>query len=365
MADAVQDVLIAGAGPAGMATALAAHAHGLSLRIIDKHPGRLAFSRAILINPATRTGLAPYGIDAALASRGRPLTALSLRDLAGPLVEGTIDRVPGQPAALLLPQLETEAAMEAALAARGLTIERPLTLTDFRETPDHVAATLTGPDGAASTVRARFLVGADGYHSVVRTGAGLAFTGSELPARIESIDVEMDWPYAADICMWLVPGGGMFAIHLPGGNVRFAGLALDRLARVADLPAPRRELWRAAFDVHFRHVTDLGRGRVWLAGDAAHVHSPVGGRGMNMGIADGLALGAALATGEVRAYSASRGRVAADWVRMNRRLSGLLITPGAATDTRLALARGALRATHALGADRRLCNLIFHRLTGI
>ena len=358
------DVLIAGAGPAGMATALSAHAAGLSVRLIEKHAQRLSFSRAILVNPATIALLAPFGVSDAIIARGRRLTGMSMRDFDGPLIEATLEHVPGHPPAMLLPQLDTEAAMEAALAARGIAIERPVELIDFSENAEQITATLEAP-GGAQNVRARYLAGADGYHSAVRRAAGIGFSGSDLPERLDSIDVEMDWPYAQEVCIWPVPGGGLGAIRLPGDGVRFAGIDLDRIALIRDMPKPHKTLWSATFDVHFKHVESYGRGRVWLAGDAAHVHSPLGGRGMNMGIADGIALGSALATGRLEAFSAAQSTISTAWVRQNRIFSNFMLSTAPGTNLGLSAMRIGLQAVHALGGDQRLGNLVVRQVAGV
>ena len=327
------DVLIVGAGPTGMTAALALAQKGKSVRIIDKHAGRLAYSRAILVNSASLRIMDDLGLASSIAEASLSLTGVEFHDGARRILSAAFPQNQGRPSAVLLPQLRTEQCMEAALARAGIVIERPLALTDFTQDAQGVCARLSeGADGVANggtetTMRARYLIGADGYHSTVRARLGVPYNGADLPNPLLCLDIRTPhWPFAAE---------AVFKRHSQGFIAVFR-MTRDSARIVCTNPAqaddavrwlggtPRDVLWQSLFQVHFATAERYGEGRVWLAGDAAHVHSPLGGRGMNMGIMDGMALAGAICSGDFQAFEAERRSAAHSWVERNRKLTELV-----------------------------------------
>jgi 2-polyprenyl-6-methoxyphenol hydroxylase-like FAD-dependent oxidoreductase len=323
------DVLIAGAGPTGMAAALALSGSGKSILIIDKHEKGLGFSRAIFINPDTLKALEPYGVTQKIAARGRPVRSIAVSGSKGLILDAdfSMQDYKNKIRPINLAQLDTEQCMKEALEEKNSFIERPWQLVHFTQDAEGVTATLqnTLKTGETKTVRADYLLGCDGFHSVTREILGIKMETKELDRNMLGIDVEMDWNYKGDVSSWLTGEGGIIAIRLGENLVRFGAMPMSMLKKVKELAGDGQIIWQREFGIHFAYVKQYGRGRVWLAGDAAHVHSPVGGRGLNHGIADGLRLGKAVLDGDFGSYEQERSRINIAWVKANRRLTTFIV----------------------------------------
>ena len=356
------DVLIAGGGPTGMTAALALAEAGQRVVIVDKHPHGLDFSRAILVNSSTLASLARFGVADRIAARGRPLRSLRLCGPSGPLVSGRLDEAEAHgPQPILLPQLETEACLREALAARGVTVERPCALVGFTQDGEGVSATLATP-GGRRTLRAKWLIGADGHHSRVREGLGLNYRTLGRDATMYSADVVMDAPFAEDVCVWLLGVGAGVAMRIGERKLRLAGTSRAVFDTLGFSTRIEATTWEVDFVASFALAERYGEGRVWLAGDAAHVHSPVGGRGMNMGIADGLRLARAILEGDGAAYARERRPVAEAWVATNHRMTQTISWPGMAGRL-LRLGLGEALHLAALATGERAGRFLFDRMT--
>jgi 2-polyprenyl-6-methoxyphenol hydroxylase-like FAD-dependent oxidoreductase len=327
------EVLIAGAGPVGLTAAIELRRRGVACRIIDRLAERAPYAKAVGIQPRTleiweRAGLATDALDAGVQLRGMQVYANGRLDFEVRL--DLPDEVPFKFVAL--PQYETERILTAYLARLGTGIERGTELTSFEQDAGGVTAKLAGPAGPEH-VRARYLIGCDGAHSTVRTALGLDFAGGAFPEQYMLADVVVDWS--------MPPGIGIRAQHqtdgktddllvcipLPGRNryrmsmfvppelatepagdagevphglnggpapeLRHIQAVLDRLAPE---PAHASQLrWSSVFRISHRIVDRYRRGRVFVAGDAAHIHPPTGAQGMNTGIQDAWNLGWKLA----------------------------------------------------------------------
>jgi 2-polyprenyl-6-methoxyphenol hydroxylase-like FAD-dependent oxidoreductase len=212
---------------------------------------------------------------------------------------------------LALLQAETERTLEQRLAEHGIRVEWSTEFTGFDAAPDRVRARLVA-DGEERVVEARYLIGADGAHSAVRHALGLAFRGTTDPSPWWLVDVRMDWPFGtAELSLFARPAAVLGVIPIEPGLFRLVSNGpepLELLPRGSNL---REEVWRSAFRISYRQVASYQVGRVFLAGDAAHVHSPVGARGMNLGIEDGTVLARKIVQGGLETYSAERHPVGA------------------------------------------------------
>ena len=342
-------VLIVGAGPAGLTLAIELARRGVGFRLIDRQPVRPKTSRAIGTQARTVETFQLMGIPpTALEPAARP-RALRLAER-----ERTLARVPfndpamDEPVALLsMDESDTERVLEERLRQLGGRIEQGVELTALRIEEDHAVASLQSPEGT-SKVRARFVVGADGAHSTVRQEAGIGFAGSAYAERFLLADLDLDWALPHDEGhIWLGEDGLAAVIPLPGerryrliiplppaeanvegaSEAELAAHAEDLLRRRAGIPLRRvgEPVWASSFRIQRRQADRYREGPVFLVGDAAHVHSPVGGQGMNTGIQDAFNLGWKLAL-------AAEGRAA----------PGLLDTYQA---ERHPIARGVLRGT--------------------
>jgi 2-polyprenyl-6-methoxyphenol hydroxylase-like FAD-dependent oxidoreductase len=311
------DVLVVGAGPTGLTLAAQLHACGATVRIVDRQPDRVHESRALGIQPRTLEVLRGLGITGELVARGNAavwmqlhageravrirLFGLGLADTAYPFL-------------LLVSQAETEDLLNAYLADRGVGVERRVDLVGFRPDPDGVTCTLRRGDGRTGQVRARYLVGCDGAASTVRHGAGIPFSGGAYPQTFVLADLEVDgldrgtahaYLGAAGILLFFPLGRpaswrliGMHPTrHGRGDAVRPSLAELQALADAftSSRLRLRDPVWLTWFRLAHRHAARYRAGRVFLAGDAAHVHSPAGAQGMNTGIQDAWNLGWKLA----------------------------------------------------------------------
>ncbi|WP_371618936.1 FAD-dependent monooxygenase [Streptomyces sp. NBC_00454] len=333
------EVLITGAGPVGLSAAAELRRHGVSCRLIDRLPARLPYAKAIGIQPRTlevwdRMGLARTVLEAAVPLFGQ-LVYANGREVARIEME-LPPEVPYGFAAL--PQYETERLIEEYVAALGTVIERGTELLSFTQDERGVTARLRTASGAEEEVRTSYLVGCDGAHSTVRKGLGLTFEGGAFQEEFMLADVVADWDlpheysvrsthFAADgstddalICVPL-PGEGRYRMSMmvppelsaeaapasgpapargpAGGDGVAHGIAegdgrvpeLRHVQAVVDRLAPRPATvstlrWSSVFRISHRIVDRYGEGRVFVAGDAAHIHPPTGAQGMNTGIQD-------------------------------------------------------------------------------
>lgn len=194
MPDFDTDVLIVGAGPTGLALATTLQQAGVRHLLIDKSPGAQTTSRAAVLHAHTLETLETIGVAGDLVARGLKLPIFRVRDRDRALLTLDFGEAPSAyPYLLMLPQDITEEVLSARLTALGGAVERSMAATAFRQDEAGVVATVAS-DGGEKTLRARYVVGADGMHSAVRAAAGIAFEGAAYAESFVLGDVVMDWP---------------------------------------------------------------------------------------------------------------------------------------------------------------------------
>ena len=300
-------ILIAGAGPVGLTLAVELARYGVPVRIIDSAAAASATSKALAIWARTLELLDRGGMAAPLVQAGLRVPAVRIGTAGAEI--GRIDFSgldTRYPFALLLPQSETERLLAARLAGLGLAVERRTTLARFADTADGVACEILGPEGRVERVTAPWLVGCDGAHSTVRKALGLSFEGDTLAQTFVLADLQVaGLPVPPDEIgiFWSRDGALMF---FPIGHGRYRVIAdvgeaprhdptLAELQAIVDVRGPAGvtlsdPVWLAGFSVNERMVSRYRVGRVLVAGDAAHLHSPAGGQGMNTGMQDAVNL---------------------------------------------------------------------------
>jgi 2-polyprenyl-6-methoxyphenol hydroxylase-like FAD-dependent oxidoreductase len=306
------EVLVVGAGPTGLALAAHLRAFASHVRIVDRQPDRTHESRALAIQPRTLEVLAGLGVTPELLDHGQQAVQLRLH-LARRVVSlrlfdlGLADTA--YPFLLFLSQAETERILGDHLAERGVRIERGTELVGLDPAAEHVTCRLLHPDGRHETFAARYVVGCDGVNSTVRHLAGIGFEGSAYPQTFLLADLEADGLEPGAAHTYLTGAGMLFffplgtpatwrmlAMRPPGDQTPAdAEVTLAELQAITDRYTTdklrlRDPVWMTRFRLHLRAATRYQSGRVFLAGDAAHVHSPAGAQGMNTGIQDAVNL---------------------------------------------------------------------------
>ncbi|OTB04693.1 hypothetical protein M426DRAFT_320559 [Hypoxylon sp. CI-4A] len=351
------DVLIVGGGPTGVVLALELAAQNISFRIIDKALSRSDKSRALVVQPRTLELLNRHGIARGLQDRGST-TSGARYSVNGKQVAkidvGEVAALPNTafPYQKLISQEDTEYFLDECLAKYGHAVERGLEAKAIVQDAEGVTATLSRSGKTEEeTIRAKFVVGCDGSRSVVRQAAGLTFEGDSYQQRFILADTHIEWEEPNSDAMMCFGKGvfavlplkdGMVRVFASGANVpeRDGDPLLQDFQDFFDTMVPvkgtlRDPVWLARFYLHHRGVDRYSNGRLFVAGDAAHVHSPVGGQGMNTGIQDAVNLGwklAAVIRGErpvsfLESYHAERYPVGQNLLKTTDRVFTFLSSP--------------------------------------
>ena len=386
------NVLVIGAGPTGLALACRLASRGVDHVIVDEAPEGANTSRAAVVHARTLELLETVGVTDDLIGQGVTVPEFTVREGDRVLLHLDFASLPSKyPYALMIPQNVTESVLAERLAALGSRVVRPLTAVSLEQEGGAATVQLVSDspsaDASIRSISARYVVACDGMHSRIRSVLGMPFVGSTYAESFVIADVFMNWSVPrSEVVLFFSEQGLLVVAPLPGDRHRIVAtveqadehpglevvqkLLTDRGPQAS--PARVRDIvYSGRFRVHHRLADHFRAGRVFLAGDAAHVHSPAGGQGMNTGIQDALDLADRLAhvleAGPAAPerqlvldrYEEDRKAIAASVLRLTGRLTTAAMVRGSAAR---AARNRSLRALGYIPAFRRALTF---RLAGI
>jgi 2-polyprenyl-6-methoxyphenol hydroxylase-like FAD-dependent oxidoreductase len=316
-------ILIVGAGPTGLTAALELVRRGVAPRIIDEKEMPTPLSKAVGISSHSLDVLEPSGVSERLLARGLRVRhvhfCLEDREL------GVIDFSHLRHRfnfLLSLPQRDTEAIMIDVLAEHGVHVEWRTTFTGMEERADGVRAQIETLSGQQE-VGFDLVFGADGAHSAVRQAMGIEFRGFTHKRQWSIAEADIaDWPYEPHAAYgFLHPSGNVgFVIPISEGGFRFFSNTGDALSEIPGTYRVSRLLGTDGFHIPVRQADRYQTAHAFLGGDAAHVHSPIGARGMNLGIEDAACFARRFFEGSLSGYTGERWPVGNRWIKLSERI---------------------------------------------
>lgn len=356
---------IIGAGPCGLAAACELSRQGLDVRVLDAQPGRAQSSRAVMLWPPALAVIDALGLLPAAEERGLRPETLSYHT-GGRVVRVGLGAENGP---LVIPQQQTDDLLEAELERLGGRVQRPVRVQKVVGGEDSVTVSARAEDGTALEVEAEWLIAADGGRSTVREALGVEFAGQQYPLSFLLAEGRLEGGFdRRSVHYHLGPEGVLLVAPLPGGDVRISTAVgeseppptAETVQRLLDERGPgglRLAELRSVtvFSVNERIATAMRVGRCFLVGDAAHVHSPVGGQGLSLGMQDvhnlgwklGGVIAGRLAPAVLDSYDPERRAVAEQTLAATHRMTKQAVVSKPAQRART-LAMRALGRTGAL-----------------
>lgn len=345
----MSDVLVVGAGPTGLTLALQAHALGAGVRVVERRPEAFRRSRAMMVHSRTLEALRPLGVVDDLLARSDRTPAAELH-LGHRVVRARLDDVAlrdtAYPHFTMVRQADVEDVLAAALAARGVPVERGVELVEAAANGEQARLTLVSGRGTEATA-ATFVAGCDGPASTVRACARIGWRGADHGEEVVLADVELAGDLEPGVLHAVAGSQGLVFVFALGEGASWRVLAtrpvrdgtgaaygqpgaavppgeVEQILREAGLEVTVTDQpWSAAVRLQHRLADAFGHGRILLAGDAAHAHSPAAAQGMNTGMLDAVNLGWKLALAEgdgplLASYEAERRPVAGQVLGLTR-----------------------------------------------
>ena len=308
-------VVIVGAGPTGVMLAIELARRGVEVRVLDRQSSRPTETRAIGIHARTLEVMHQLGLVEEFLSLGHRVDGVMFHLRGRRRAQVRFGRLSTPyPFLLTLSQEHTQRILDARLESLGVSIERGVDVVDVRQDAGGAGVLITGPGGEREQVlQAGWVVGCDGVHSIVRRRLGLAFDGDDYGQDWLMAEARTDWPIGSDrfhifahspavLAMFPLSRSRwrLFLPQVPGRGGERRAPDMEEIERLVAQRGPKGmrvsdPTLFATFRCYLRSTNTVRSGRVLIAGDAAHVHSPAGGQGMNTGLHDAFNLGWKLA----------------------------------------------------------------------
>ncbi|HET7411690.1 MAG TPA: FAD-dependent monooxygenase [Pararhizobium sp.] len=324
-----KSIIVSGAGPVGLAAALELARRGFAPRIVDKAdgPAPLTESRALAVNPRTLALLEPSGASEEIIAAAQHIREMRIRSRDKRLVMLDLTAMEGRYKGIRgLAQGRTERILIERLAAFGIAPERQTELTLTGTDPAKPEVMLRHADGREETARPDILIVAEGAHSEARHALGIGFPGESVKHAFYLADFRYDRAIDTGHGEAVFFNPGVFArLPVAADTLRYIS-TMPNFTDLIDHPASVVETpWKTDFHVSFRHVDPMSKGNIFLAGDAAHIHSPVGGRGMNLGIEDACWLAFLISEGREADYSGLRTATARTVLSKTQQMTRMIL----------------------------------------
>ena len=301
MQDTDIQVLIVGAGPVGLFLANECARRGLTCRIVEARPSQSTHSKALAIMPRTMEIFDMAGVVGPFLQSANRVTTVAIVPR-----QRTLARIPFRPAdtpyrfVAMVPQDMTERLLVEELRRKGGAVEYDTACLSVEEQSDGGVGVTLEHNGKTSQVTAGFVIGCDGAHSTIRHALNLPFEGEQYDVSFMLADVMTSEWLADTLHLCPHPSGALAIFPMSATRCRIvatieradgAAPSLDMVRRLLGERAPagidaRSLVWSSYFRIHHRQAGQLRAGRIFIAGDAAHIHSPFGGQGMNTGLHD-------------------------------------------------------------------------------
>ena len=309
-----KSILIVGAGPTGLATALELARRGIVARLIDQGSGPTPVdeSRALAVNLRTLDIFEGCGVSQSLRKIGNPVKRMKMFHSGKQITGMNFSDHPRPDTAIwVIPQGTTERVLIAKLKEFGIEPEWNVALTALGNISDQPVATLVHADNKPEQVSFDIIIGCDGAHSQTRQQAGIGFSGEQLESTWGLADITYNSPIERDaVVVNFIPTGAFGMIPIDKHTYRYVSNQADVTPLIKNKENVERIGWQSTFKISFRLVEQFSKGNVFLAGDAAHIHSPAGGRGMNLGIEDGAWLAWLIEQNQTGRYNEDRLKTA-------------------------------------------------------
>ena len=322
------DCVIAGAGPTGLTLALDLLRRGRSVRIFDRSfgPRPEEQSRALGVLPATLSVLESSGVTERVHNEDIRIERVAIHKDCKPLAVLDINQGGGRwPYLISIPQGRTERNLLGEVEKAGVEVEWNAKAISVDSDGTNLTLMVIH-DGKEERVEGRFVAGCDGIRSPVRQSLGISFDDDEFDMAFSLADVRLDnQPPDGDVHIDIHKAGIFVQLPLPGGVYGLFSVCLAVETRPEIAPSIQETGWASDFTIQFRHAEHLQKGRVFLAGDAAHVQSPACGRGMNTGIGDAAWLAWLISEGRENEYETMRLPVAKEVLLVTRRATNAII----------------------------------------